>query len=357
MRSILPRYVVREFFSFFNPIFFGLFALGIVIRFTKAYVTPSFLVKPSDALDICLLIMPMVLQSIAPLAFLLALSITLAKLASTSELTALQACSIPPARLFRIFGWIALFFFASTMAIMLWVKPACARGVRHILLRSFFSISADSIMPREFVKLSPTSYFYVDDIEGSRMKKVFYMDLRSGGTPLFISASGGTIVPQGDHSLFKLDKGNYIEIVKGRSRDIDFHEMQFAPFFMGAGMTARPYDSELDTSVLVAGLRAKTLTRPQLAELVYRIALPFSIFVYLFLAFPLSFGQARNYKTAGILISIGIGISFFILFNTVRSLSEAKSVNPFVAHGISIAVQIGAGVALCRRKRIFMRAG
>lgn len=349
MKKLLTNFLVQEFFSIFNPVFFGLIIMSLALRFAKIYEMGGMNLPLKDILYTLILLLPAVSLVITPIAFLVAISVTLTKLSSTSELTALQTAGVSPAKILKIFTSVAVLFVAFNLIISLFVKPYCG-----FLLRKNMELLAQGrimAVPQEkiFNKIYKDYYFYVSSSSGDALRGVLFLDIRADNESTIIAAEKCVIENEDGVNLFKFSDGNYLKMDNGSTNIMEFDKLTVNPF---GDFSFQEYDvnrGALPASTLLKKIR--TAPTPSLTtEFFYRIFFPFAIPVFLFLSFPFSVGHSRNYKTTGIMISISVGLLFYVFFSLFNTLASKGVIPPFPGFFITILILLSAGLKLCRRK-------
>jgi lipopolysaccharide export system permease protein len=349
MKKMLTNFLVQEFFYIFNPIFFGLMIMSMALRFAKIYEMGGIKLPLKDIFYTLMLLLPAVSQIIAPIAFLIAISITLTKLSSSNELTALQTAGVSLEKILKIFTCIALLITIFNIVISVFVKPQCS-----FLLKKNMDLMAQGRIlatPQEkvFSKIYKDYYLYVNSASAADLHGVIFIDMQPDKESTIIAAEKCIIENEEGVNLFKFYDGNYLKLDKGMTNIIDFDKLSVNPF---EDFSLQESDVRAGAMPLITLIKSiKATSKPSLeTELFYRFFFPLSVMVFLFLSFPFSIGHSRNYKTTGIMISISVGLVFYVFFSVIKTLSTKGLVSPFFGFFITTTVLILLGLKLCHRK-------
>ncbi|MCX7771035.1 MAG: LptF/LptG family permease [Proteobacteria bacterium] len=346
MLKKLHSFILNEFFSLFNGIFFGLLLMFLVIKFLKIYEMIGFNIPFKYFLSFIFLSLPDATLIILPITFLISLSITLTKLASTNELIAIQCAGISPYRILKIFLIISLNLTIFTAILSIFIKPQS-----NFILRKNIERLAQGkilILPRtgEFRKIFENTYLYADRNEETMQGLIFFQP-RNGISIQMITAKTGKIEKQDTLNVFNLTNGTYLKIEEDKINVLNFNKMKLNPF--SEIEKKDEYDinrGSLPTNILVTKLMDNKITPAQKTELFHRIFFPFSIVIFLFIAFPLSWRHGRSYKTSGIIISVIASLIFYITFSSINALATRGIINPLIGYPSAIFILLTLGLII-----------
>lgn len=342
----LNAFILNEFFSLFNAIFFGLLSMFVVIKFLKIYELISFNIPIRYFLSIIILSLPESTLIIMPVSFLISLSITLTKLSSTNELIAIQCAGIPPSRILKIFLIIALILTLFTALLSIIIKPQS----NFIIRKNIEKLTQGKIFvlprPGEFRKVFEDIYMFADRTD-NQMEGLIFFQPKNGIEIQMITAKSGIIEQRNNLNVFNLSKGTYLKIQEKKINILNFDQMIFNPF--SEVEKKDEYDinrGSIPTNILISKLLEKKITNAQKTELYYRIFFPFSILIFLFFAFPLSWRYGRSYKTAGIIVSLVVSLIFYLTFSSINALATRGAINPFIGYTVAIIMLLLAGLII-----------
>jgi len=350
MKKKLFSFILDEFFSLFNLIFFGILLMFTIIKFTKIYELTGFNLPFKHFLSLIFLSIPDTTLIIVPISFLLSLAITITKLSSTHEIVAFECSGIPPNRFLKIFFVIAIILTLFTYTLSLLIKPYCNFTIRKNIEKLIQGRILVLPRPGEFRKIFENTYLYVDNSE-SNLEGIIFFQPKNGIEIQMITAKSGNIQKKYDHNVFNLNNGSFLKIESDKVNFLQFNKMTFNPF--SETEKKDEYDvnrGSLPTSILITKLLEKNITHPQKTELFYRIFSPLSIIIFLLFGFPLSWRHGRSYKTTGILISIVVSLVYYVIFSTINALSSKGIINPFYSFSLATIILFLAGIYFIRKK-------
>lgn len=326
----LFSYTIAEFFTVFNPVFFGFLTLSLVIKFGKIYETGGFNLPFKELLHTIALLLPTISIIIIPIAFLVSLSVTTTKLCSTSEITALQTSGISVLRIFRVYFYIAMVIFVFYLLVTTLVKPITTKTLRLMLAQ--IAMGQMKIEPQEklFTKISTDLYIYCEKSQ-STLENVLLFQREDNGNSTIIFSQKADFGKEKDLS-FNFYNGNLFKLENNSDTYfMDFENLYYNPFSNKDNVEMNLSKGSISTAMLLNKIKEGSLENSEKTELVNRFCAPLSIFIFLFLAFPFSLSHSRNYKTTGITISIAIGLIYFLTTSFVNTFSQKGFFNPIIA--------------------------
>jgi len=348
MRRLL-NFVVAEFFSIFNPVFFGFLTLSLAIRFGKIYETGGFNLPLKDILVTILLVLPSISIIILPIAFLVSVSITTTKLCSTSELTALQTAGLSAVKVFKIYFYIAVLIFSFYMMVTLVVKPATNRQLRKTLNQITSGSVKVSPQEKNFNKLSENLYLYCERADDKQLENIIMFQQDSKEETTIIFAKRASISDE-TNSFFNFSDGNFFKIEKDEASFMDFNNLSYNPFSDVSPTEQLQSKGAVSTLSLWEKIQHSKASDPEKSEFVNRFFSPLSVFIFLLLAFPFSLGHSRNYKTTGITISILVGLLYFIINSFAVTFSQKGFLNPLLTTPLVNIFLLIIGISIFNRK-------
>lgn len=315
--SIVSRYVFRECLAALTLVLAVVFLILLSNQFAEVLGDAAAGSLPREAVfPILGLTSLSYVTMLAPFALFLGILLALARLNRDSEMAALWACGIGPARLLRPIGLLSLLLAAATSWLSLVQTPSAIRRIEEIKIEAQEALQVSVIEAGKFA--SPDSgetVVYARDVRGDELAGVF-LQRHVGERIVAILADRGRRVQDAETGLmsFVLFDGTHYEGVPGET---DFFVMQFGE----QGFPVRaPEDDEYEPPIemrstaelIAAGDPAAA------AELQWRISSPLSMFVLAVLAVPLS----RSSPRAGRYSRAGIGILIYIIYANTLSIAR-----------------------------------
>jgi lipopolysaccharide export system permease protein len=254
--------------------------------------------------------------TLLPPAFFIAALVALGRMARDSELIALGACGVGPARIYRALLYFAVPAAALAAWLSLELQPAASAELHRIReQQKEQAIQISGLQQGRFYQQDAGRItFYVEAIEdGRRLRNVFIQDRRDGETRLVLSESGfHHFDPEtGDH-LVTLEDGRRYDGQPGQASyavgEFQRYRLRIEPpqfREVASGKRSGRPSSELVGSDDPADL----------AELQHRIADPLAVFTLALIAIPLSAGSPRQRGSGRMLLAL---LTYFTFFNLQR---------------------------------------
>lgn len=204
------------------------------------------------------------------------------------------------------------------------------------------------ILPRpgEFRKVFQDTYLFTEKND-NQMEGIIFFQPKNGIEIRMITAKSGTVEKRNNINVFNLTKGTYLKIEENKINILNFDKMIFNPF--SEIEKKDEYDinrGSIPTNILLTKLIEKKITPAQKTELYHRIFFPFSILIFLFISFPLSWRHGRSYKTAGIIISVLVSLIFYITFSSINALATRGIINPFISYIVATITLLFSGFTI-----------
>ncbi len=334
---LLSRTIFREVFVSAT---LGATLFTFIIFLQRARPLFEFLVRsPGPASQVAYLfalVLPQALPFTVPAGILFATLITVSRMSSDGEITAMRAAGVPGRRVvgpILAFGFIAVWVAAAAS---LWLTPWSIREryrVENQLVNG--GLTAD-IQPRVFDEQFPNSVLYVTDVTTGatgRWKRIFMADvtppgnrapsaMERGDSPRITMASEALVAPDmSQHRLqLALKNGSTYEAGKDAA---DYHITMFptgdqildakkpeeirairvAPEMDTGPLYRQAYkDTTLDRT---ARLDART-------ELNQRFAMPLACLLMALIGVPLGITRRRAGKSAAVVLTVGIAFLYYM---------------------------------------------
>lgn len=323
MRKKLYSYINNEFYSIFTPAFFGLTIMILALRLVKMFESLQANLSMMDTLNIVVLLLPSIYIIILPISYLIAVTITLTKFSSTNELIALNSSGISSNRVLRVLLIITipilLFNFLNTV----FIKPASNKFLRELLDIKFQNIVATP-QKNIFTKLSKGKYVFIEEKEAG-LNSIIYTSFKDTNF-ITVSAIDGDI----NKGIINFKSGNLILTKEDRTEILDFENLSLQINEDSEKKESEFKRGSIPFSELLKMYKEGSNHQLIKTEFFYRIFYSIAPLILLILSFPFSIGFSRHYKTQGVLISIFIGLIFYIFFSFADTLSIKGKLNPFL---------------------------
>ena len=258
--TILDRYVAREIWP---PTALGLLLFTFILLLDQISNLMKVLVSRGADLGTVVrafaFLLPSIFSVTIPMAFLMGVLLAFGRLASDSEIVALRASGISPARLLRPVVALSLITGLLTFYIVAVALPAANQAYREIIFSLIVSKARTGVTPRVFNDdLLPggNMVLYVSDIpaETGEWQDVFIYDTKNPQQPRAILARGGRMDIDRERSKVELDLRDGVIYTFNSASPEQIDEDRFA-----AGQFPLSFDEFFPKIPLAKGDREMTL--------------------------------------------------------------------------------------------------
>jgi lipopolysaccharide export system permease protein len=155
------------------------------------------------------LVIPALVLIISPIALMIAISHTLNKLATDSEIIVMNAAGFSPFRLFRPFLYATCVVALLVAFIAAYLAPDGMRRLKQWSAEITADVLANILQPGRFAQLDQNLTIRIRErLPGGQLAGVFIDDRRDPKERVSIVADHGTVVKNGDGSFLVLENGN-----------------------------------------------------------------------------------------------------------------------------------------------------
>jgi LPS export ABC transporter permease LptF/LPS export ABC transporter permease LptG len=351
--SLLDRYIGREIFA---PTLLGLVLFTFILLLQEIAILTGFLVSRSadifTILRVFFNLLPHILATTVPMAVLLGVLLGFGRMASESEIVALRASGISPARLMRPVLALGAAATLVTLYITTFGYPNANQSHRELTFSLMTGQAArNAIKPRVFTDdLVPSGnmILYVSDIaSGSgEWRNLFVSDTRSPKQPRVILAKSGRLVIERDQRDARLDLSDgaiyavrptspdAIEVSQFQKREVrlPFDEIFPPQTVLGKG------HNEMTIVDLINEIRKRRNANepgariaPYIVEIHKRLAMPAACIVFGILGLGLSLGNRKEARSAAFSVSIAVIFVYFIFFRLGEQAGDTGVLPPWCA--------------------------
>jgi lipopolysaccharide export system permease protein len=181
-------------------------------------------------LGITSLVIPALVQIISPIALMVAISHTLNKLATDSEIIVMNAAGFSPIRLFRPFAYATCVVALLVAFIAAFLAPDGLRRIKQWDAEITADVLTNILQPGRFAQLDQNLTIRIRERQpGGRLKGIFIDDRRDPKLRTTIVADHGTVVKNDHGSFLILEDGNLqrFELGKREPAMIEFARNAF----------------------------------------------------------------------------------------------------------------------------------
>ena len=313
-------------------------------------------------LGITSLVIPALVQIISPIALMVAISHTLNKLATDSEIIVMNAAGFSPIRLFRPFAYATCAVALLVAFIAVFLAPDGLRRIKQWDAEITADVLTNILQPGRFAQLDQNLTIRIRERQpGGLLKGIFIDDRRDPKERVSVVADRGNVVKTADGTFLVLKDGNMQRFEAGK-RDPALVAFASYPFDMSK-FSKQGHDVTL-------GIREryiwelmsppeddpiyKQLPGQFRAELHDRFLAPiypfaFAALTFAFLGAPRTTRQSRNFSIGGSILAVfglrmaGFACSVMAVKSPVAPVVQYLML--FAAIGASLWVIIG-GIVL-----------
>jgi len=354
---IVPRYILRQFLPVFAAgisLFLGVLLMN---QFLRLFATAMLKGLPFMWILACFArLLPSFATLAVPMAFLVAVMITLGHLTDSGEIMALRSAGFSHHEIVRPFLWMSVLLGLLLLGINHKIGPDGFRSFKRRTSEAAQKMAKIDLRPRSFTPLGPWR-LYAREAESRTGKLEGVYLVRPGQTQAMrVNAAAGTIT---------LDpgKGVDLELRDGQlvlpNRDPErFTSGSFERYRVHLPLAAPVAPHELDLQEMSTGAlwrRAAEPGLPQdrrlecLVEAAVRTAGAASPLVFFWVAAPLGMGLKRRARGADFAVSLVVMFVFYGLLVVGVSLGRRHEVLASAAPWLGDVVGLGVGSFLTRR--------
>ena len=369
---LISRTIFREIFV---TAMLGAALFTFVLFLQQAGRLFEFLVRtsgpPKTVAYLFAMVVPVMLPFAIPLGVLIGTLVTLSRMSTDGEITAMRAAGVPGRRVvpaILLFGFLAM---CCASAASLWLTPWSIREeirVKNILIAS--ELTAD-VQPRVFEEQFPNKVLYVGNViigPPSRWQQIFVADVtppgerapsasERGDNPSITLAAEAIAIPDPTANRLQLSlHGSTYEPGKDPG---DYHISQYSG---QQGLNAeKPKEATLSrpvTQMDTGPLYRLAYRTPDLdntskldarIELNERFALPWACILLSLAGVPLGITTRRAGKSGAVVLTVALALIYWIGLGTLMNLSRQGKLSPALAVWLPDMIFAAFGIAMLTR--------
>jgi lipopolysaccharide export system permease protein len=363
MVSLIDRYLLRETLFGWLAITLVLWLIMISHRMVGYLAQAATGELPGDVILVLLGVKTLwLLAYVMPFSLALGVVIGLGRLYRDNEMTVLAACGVGPGRIYPpllgmaavvavILGWMALYFIPGVVAYGERLTHRAEQQADVSLLGAgrFNVLHGGQIT------------FYAERLseDKRRMENLFvyvYDRKNRDKPPQVISADSAyrmTDNDSGDDYLVFVNGFRY----EGKPGEVGYRIMRFERQGVRVELPGKAPLSSKRSAIPTAELLASTDIK-EIVELQWRLSVPLSVLVLVFLAVPLSRMSPRKGRYGGLVLPVLVFVIYFNLMGTAKAWVEQGVISPVIGiwwvHLLPVVLAIvllNGGRLGCRLKR------
>jgi len=360
--TILDRYFAREMLPSYGIgifVFTFLLFMGRILRLMKLIIYEG--TPVSYVMKFLLYLVPSFLIFTIPMAFLLAILVSLGRLSADSEMIALKSSGVSLFRMVRPYAAIALISFALVNFLVLEGLPWSAHKVRGLIIQMIQETSFFQVKERAFSKLGNHLLVYVNryDPASQELKDIFIQDSRNPDREITIVAPKGVVMKDTSKKLMvvRLLNGNIHQMhsLKEGYQKLHFSAYDFR-IDLKKKLTGRGIMRMTERDMSVSQLRQLIRERKKRGEKVAdkeislhkKFAIPFTCLIFVLVGFPLGIQPKRSGRSSGLIICLAIIFTYYISSIFFEVLGEDGILSPLVAVWLPNVLMTLVGLYLFR---------
>jgi lipopolysaccharide export system permease protein len=245
----IDRYIFRTSFGAFVLI---LVSLTAVIWLTHALRDIDLVTSQGQTILVFIgltgLIVPLLVLVIAPIALVIAISYTINKLNTDSEIVVMNAAGMAPWRMFRPFLALAIVVSLLVVAIAAYLAPKGLRELHDWATKVRTDVVANIVQPGRFINIEPGLTFHLRERRpNGQLVGIFMDDKRDPKEHSTFLAEYGEIVENNNSNFMLLYNGSMQRLESGKLDPtivlFDRHAFDLSKFGTGAPMQPTVYSA------------------------------------------------------------------------------------------------------------------
>lgn len=345
MTRILDRYLLKEVIRTFAGVTLVLMLILLGDQFARGLARAAADRIPRDAvLKLMGLTSIEYLSLLVPAAFFFAVMLSLGRFYRDSEMAAMQACGIGPARLLKPLLACALVVSAGLAVLSFDTVPWAERMATRIKQEGQQRLQLTALEPGRFRSASGGRLvFFAQDRNRDGQLTGVFIQRREGDRVEVVTAARADQrldIEAGENFLVLYDGVRYV----GQPGRVDFSTARFREHGIPLPVPGVPTEKEERRQLATLTLLASDLPEDQ-AEVHWRFSAPVSVLLLTLLAVPL----ARTGPRSGRYARLGFGILVYVLYSNLlgvgRTLIEDGRMPAWIGlwwvHGIVFAAAVG----------------
>ena len=339
----LRNYVLKE---FIGPLFLGIgvltlvMLLGNLVKIATLVITKG--VQILSVIKLFLFMMPYLLTFTVPIAALVATLFALGRLSSDNEIVAIRTSGINIIRLITPLLVVGLILSLILVIFNDRVIPYAHFATRKTLMDIGIKNPTAALEPGVFINSFDKYILFVYRIDDNKLTNIRIYEPLEGKATRTIVAKHGEFIALPEKKAIKL------KLMDGTSDEPDprnptsLYKLNFKTYFMTLNLNAMQQNSEINKKpkdMTIRELKHEVASftlqgidpAPQIIEINRRIALAFSVLVFILLGSSLAIITRRREKSVNIGIAILVVGAYYLLSLGFEALSQQGFAHPGIA--------------------------
>ncbi len=350
--KILRTYLLKELFWPFAlslAILIFIMLMGSLANIFNLVVNKG--VSLASVTTLIILLIPNILSYAIPLSILSATLLTIGRFSADNEIIAIRASGI---NLYKLtFPIIIMGLILSLASIPLndRLKPKALFATRKIVKQIGIKSPAAFLEAGTFIRAFQNYIIFIYGIHQNELSNIRIYQPQEGKPTRIIIANRGEFLPIPEKDIVKL------KLMDGTSDEPNpkdpntFYKLNFKTYYLTLDISGGPANLQKklkDMSIRELRQQIRELEKeriedvtPIITEINKKLSFSFASFVFVLVGLPLAIWTRRREKFVGIGLSIGVFVTYYILFLAGEVLSIRKFIYP------GLGVWLGDIVLVC----------
>ena len=339
------KYIAREIAS---PTLIGMLIFTLVVLMGRMIKLVEMVLNKgipfSEVAILFVYMMPAFMVITLPLAFLMGILLAFGRFSADAEIIAMKASGISLQQILKPVFIMALLTAVLTAVLTIYAAPASNNAFRSKVY-DIASQKADvGIEPQVFNDDFDDLVIFANQMnqKSGLIDGVFISDERTSSTPTTITARTGQIVSDPNtlslilhlvdgsiHRNVETEKNSAYQVINFATYDLSLDiDRQISP--QG---NRRKKEKELSMQELIGAIDSTSSIQKNnqlMVELIHRLILPFSPFIFALVGVPLGIQTTRSGRGGGFALGLLVFLVFYILYSLTKTLAVDAGVTPYV---------------------------
>lgn len=306
---------------------------------------------PSSVAYLFALVIPRALPFTIPLGVLVGTLITLSRMSSDGEITALRAAGVPGRRVVPaifLFGFLAMTLAAASS---LWLTPWSIRESYRVENQMLARQLTADIQPRVFEEQFPNTILYVSDITSgqvSKLRRIFMADITPqaerkpgtadrGDSPRVTLATEAMALPDVAHNRIQLQLRNGTSYETDKDNNYHISGAPTGDQVLEAQKRQDQHNSKPATEIDTIPLFREAYRRTDIdadqrledrIELQQRFAMPIACVLLALAGVPLGITRRRGGKSAAVVLTVVLAFIYYMGLVSCVSMARQGTMRP-----------------------------
>lgn len=334
--KVLDRYLIRE---FIGPWLIGIAGFILILTTDLVFTLTDLIINrgiPLGAVTKLLIYkIPALLILTYPVATLFGAAMTMTRLSNDNELIAMRTSGIPFRRIVVPLMIVGIAISFLSFLTNEFVVPHANFVSENLIRQIFLKSPTPAIKEQVFFKGHHNRYFYIQKVYAREpiLEGVMIYEFDEGPYPRIITASRATYAKK----VWNLEKGTIHNFLSSGmlSYAATFETLSVTvaddPIYFTEQKTSQEMNArELRELIQVQGKSGGSIQR-LLTDFYLKFSVPLTCLIFAMIGIPLAVPMPRTGRAWGIVVTIGIIFTFFVVASVLRSFGYGGLLPPLIA--------------------------